>query len=57
MFGEVIDGARTVKDIELLGSSGGKPSKKVSCYVAFGAAFCLLVYMSRVAVSGDVGWG
>ncbi|CAM9867017.1 unnamed protein product [Scytosiphon promiscuus] len=29
VFGEVIDGARTVKDIELLGSSSGKPSKKV----------------------------
>ncbi|CAM9799410.1 unnamed protein product [Ectocarpus fasciculatus] len=29
VFGEVIDGARTVKDIELLGSSGGKPSKKI----------------------------
>ncbi|CAB1103120.1 unnamed protein product [Ectocarpus sp. CCAP 1310/34] len=29
VFGEVIDGARTVKDIELLGSSGGKPSKQI----------------------------
>lgn len=29
VFGEVIDGARTVKDIELLGSNSGKPSKTV----------------------------
>ncbi|CAN0150058.1 unnamed protein product, partial [Hapterophycus canaliculatus] len=29
VFGEVIDGARTVKDIELLGSNSGKPSKTI----------------------------
>lgn len=29
VFGEVVDGARTVKDIELLGSNSGKTSKAV----------------------------
>lgn len=29
MFGEVVDGARTVKNMELLGSSSGKPKKTV----------------------------
>eukprot|EP00903_Cladosiphon_okamuranus_P010028 g9510.t1 len=29
VFGEVIDGARTVKDIEMLGSSNGKTSKTI----------------------------
>lgn len=35
VFGEVIDGARTVKDIELLGSSSGKTSKTVRCFILF----------------------
>lgn len=50
VFGEVIDGARTVKDIELLGSSGGKPSKTVSVFVGLLDA-CGIV---SVAVLGNM---
>lgn len=35
VFGEVIDGARTVKDIELLGSNSGKTSKAVRALALF----------------------
>eukprot|EP00752_Nemacystus_decipiens_P008995 g8030.t1 len=32
VFGEVVDGARTVKDIELLGSNSGKTSKAIKIF-------------------------
>lgn len=62
VFGEVIDGARTVKDIELLGSNSGKTSKPVRalafcfgfdhwrCFVGGGA----MVRGSRCCCKGSV---
>ena len=53
VFGEVIDGARTVKDLELLGSNSGKTSKTVRAPSAvLGFCVLMLVYLAVAMVHG-----